>query len=711
MSRPKYPLQLMLIYVLVLVFFVGASASAASPLRFSGYELTNFGAVAPDGMTAGDFDGDGVDDIAVASSSQMAVIAVLGGTNGNWRTRQVFAPASLLQAVPQLLTWKRQQGDALVVVVRNEWWYNTAAMVIVFDGVPLRESHRFPLQASVHAAWIGDVDADGEDELLSSSPDETRYYDLATGMPGQTVPFGGEDVLATQLDADPALEVVLASTPGRVFDGATQAIEWTYSDGFGSYLAAGRFSGNGAMQFVGARNWSIMTVFQALPWSPIWDLERFDIDAVAVADFDGDGRDEIIQGDGQWGSVNIIDTETRQIGLTIPHNNHGVAALVAADFTGDGMLEIAFASRSPYDGAAINVVEPPSTEVRSELLKTAGPIGAMALADVDADGQLEVVAASSESPSRVLVVNHATGGIENNFGGSSWNANDPFYLANHFVLTAQLDADPALELVLVGNAFDGQISVVDAVSGLVQLQIGSYSSGGPFGSRHITGAELIDFDRDGTPDIVVSTQAASSGTSGVRLHVFSLTSGQLLWESVAMGTGFAPSHGVAVIPGAGGGADTLVAALDGGLRAYDSVTRLLSWQLETPVDTLAYVPDAEGGPQLVVASATGQVQHLDASTRAPVHSYALPAPITAIKPLPGEGRVLIIANGIVTLVDPVLAQVTSLDEYAVGSFPEHGSVAAFAEGNDFKVVAGTPFGWARMSVTPESVLFRDGFER
>ncbi len=154
--------------------------------------------------------------------------------------------------------------------------------------------------------------------------------------------IGGSDVLLEQLDADPALEIVLAGVPGYVLDGATQAIDWTYKDGFGAYLAGGHFSDGGGAQFVAARDWDLFTVFQSAPYSPIWDASVFDIDAIAAADLDGDGFDEIIEGDGQWGGVNIYDSRTQQVRLSIPHSAWGMEALAVADFGISGRPSIAF---------------------------------------------------------------------------------------------------------------------------------------------------------------------------------------------------------------------------------------------------------------------------------------------------------------------------------------------------------------------------------
>src|SRR5690606_22355222 len=132
-----------------------------------------------------------------------------------------------------------------------------------------------------------------------------------------------EDLMLAQLDADAALEIVAAATPGVVIDGATQAIDWSWPAGFGAYLAPGHFQPGGGVQFVAAETWFRFTVFQSAPWQALWQAELGDIEAIHAVDLDGDGIDEIIEGDGQWGDVHVYDSATQSVRFTIPRATPG----------------------------------------------------------------------------------------------------------------------------------------------------------------------------------------------------------------------------------------------------------------------------------------------------------------------------------------------------------------------------------------------------
>ncbi len=175
---------------------------------------------------------------------------------------------------------------------------------------------------------VGDLDHDGIAELVAVIGNQTQVLNLSDGQ------FQGPcrqlaKTLLANLDADSALEIALAGTPGLIYDGVTRQLDWSYPDGFGSYLAAGRIGSGGTVGSAGALDWGYFTTFQGTPWSPVWDFSVFDIDAVAVANLDGTGSDEFVQGDGHWGSINIIDAQTRTRRLAIPNPGHGVAAVSA----------------------------------------------------------------------------------------------------------------------------------------------------------------------------------------------------------------------------------------------------------------------------------------------------------------------------------------------------------------------------------------------
>lgn len=187
--------------------------------------------------------------------------------------------------------------------------------------------------------------------------------------------------------------------------------------------------------------------------------------------------------------------------------------------------------------------------------------------------------------------------------GNINNANNPFYISPGFIITAQLDADPALEIVVAGTSgSDGRVIVVDGASKEVQLQIGNYDSYRPFANQGIVGAELFDYDGDGYPDLVLGANGQNSGASGAQLFVVSLVTGQILWQSPSIGMPFSGGVGAFVVPGAAPGEQAyLVAAVPQGLRADGAQSQVLEWNYAGPVRVAAFFGGASGGPEIAWA--------------------------------------------------------------------------------------------------------------
>jgi hypothetical protein len=680
-----------------------ANAAALKPIDSV---VWNFEGVSVKGLVTGDFNGDGRTEIAFSTRSMFPLLVVLDRQGGTWRTTQATAVEGGeggLIAQP----WTHAGGTSLVLVDRSYWWTPAGdSNAYVFNGTPLRMTRKFPIALGVTGAVVADADGDGVQELLVTTATGTFAHALPDGALLWSIAAGGNEVHVARLPGHAAPQIILASTPGRIFDGVTRVQQWSYPDGFGVYLASGRFASDGGVQFVGASDWSSFAVFRSSPWSPVWDFSSFDIDAIAAADLDGDGRDEILQGDGQWGDVKVIDSQTRMLRYAIPNPGYGMAAIAAADLTGDGNVEIAFApgTTSFRSESVLHIASGHNGAALFDLPTRPGGVGALAVAKLHSDGRDKVIAASTQRG--VTVRDLETGNVEFESPHDPWGTSEPFSLTATVVRVARADASGVRPVVLAGTAsYDGRIVVFDPTNGQVRLRIGD-NSNRPLGSRAITGAELFDFDGDGRDDIVVSTEARTTAASGVRLHAYSLQTGVLLWESIAMGSGFVGSHGLLVIPANGGTPALLVAVLPNGLRAFDAETRLLAWTLDADVRTAAYLPSAPDGPELLLIGADGVARHYDADLRTLSRSYALPD-VTEVHVLPDRNELVL------KTMDRLV--VTDLDGNALaqsgvlGSVAHSASIATRERGNAIEIIAGTHHGYTRYLYQP-GLLFEDGFE-
>jgi len=587
-----------------------------------------------------DIDSDGFPDFIFAGSSGNSVLFVLGLQAGGSIGIKQAAVLPDSASIARVLS-ANVGGVPHIFTVAND------GTVRDFAGWPLAEQREFSVAANATAAAIGDLSGTGSSDLVVLTSDYVYSYALDSGSPLWNYPVSGaRDIALAQLDSNP-MDIIIASTPGLVISGNTQATEWSYIDGFGDYLATGPLLPGGGTQWVGATTWSGFSVFRSVPWSPLWSSSAFEITAIATADLDHNGEDVIVAGDGQWGAVHVYDPNTHLERFSIPNPGWGVSAIAAADMDGDGVTDIVFASAQSYGAPLIEVVDSASGQIKWSFTPQQGVFSPVALGDVDGDGAEEfVVAANNQNDyGTIEIFDAATGVLKWQSPTSIGNANDPFYISTSRILLVPHASDSAMDIVLAGSSiYDGRITVIDGAAHNVKLQIGKYASG-PMQSRYLTDAALVDFDNDGTLDYVAATEPANTGASGALLQVFSGKDGHVLWTSVAMGSGFSGIQGVLVTGPATDPASELIAVLPNSMRAYNIQTHLLDWTLLATADGASYIPQGISGPEIAVFQHSGAVTFYAAANHAYLRSFALSLPLNAVLPLNGNINNLLVASG------------------------------------------------------------------
>ena len=68
-------------------------------------------------------------------------------------------------------------------------------------------------------------------------------------------------------------------------------------------------------------------------------------------DINGDGRDEILYGDGQWGSIHAMNAVNGTQLWAISNPEHGVTRIAVSDVDGDGNLEVMWGAGWTSTGA------------------------------------------------------------------------------------------------------------------------------------------------------------------------------------------------------------------------------------------------------------------------------------------------------------------------------------------------------------------------
>lgn len=675
-----------------------------------GHSIDSFGAAAAGRFAHADVDGDGIQDLVFTGYAYGSILFVVGkkaDTTIGFKQADVVGGGS---SVARVLSWQPNGVPHILVV-------GASGTVRDYSGWPLLSQRQFAVASGAVAAAVGDINADGISELLVLTPTLLNVYGLDDGLLRWSEPaLNNQDLAVAQLDADPALEIILAGgVPGRVVDGATRAVDWDYIDGFGSKIATGRLAAGGGTQWVGYTSWANYTVFRATPWSPLWTgLTSHDIGALATADIDNNDRDVILQGDGQWGGLHVIDSTTRLERFVIPSSGYGSNAAIAADIDGDGRKEIAFTSagNSPRDPILV-IADSVSAAVKWSYYPTDGPFIASAIADVNGDGRAEVIAAT-----RMTSSNGAIAIFDILSGSQIWrspsfigNANDPFYISVKQIAFRDRVAGPGKDIVLAGNSiYSGRIIVVDGVTRQVRLQIGYYSNG-PMESEGIKGLQLYDYNHDGVEDFIVATDAQTTGSQGARLRVFSGTDGTQLWTSVTMGSGFAQINNVLLAdPPSGTSGKELVAVMPGSLRSYSSETGLLNWTLAVTNSNAIYIPNGVAGAEFAVYD-DSRVRFYSAADRSFLRETSVPTPLRALTALNGDvGQLVAAAAGKLMLVDGSTGQVRTETPY-LGAMTVSGMVSSAADGDSASLIAyGNESAFYRYRIEFTDRIYAAGFE-
>lgn len=694
-------------YLSLAIFLSGA---ASAPAAFADLpSLTEIGRLVP-GFTpaaAGpfaiaDFDHDGIDDIVVpGQGGNNTLLQVVGRSPSGIAVKQALVlPESWLARV----FVRTSSGTPHLLTIA------TNGIVREFDGWPLVELRSFDLGMSVSAAAVGDVDGDGQDELVVSSnwsANNLVAYDLVTLTQRWSLPnSGGSDLLLAQLDADPALEIVVASNPGLIIDGATQAVDWSYKDGFGAYLASGHFGAN--PQFVAARDWDLFTVFQSEPYSPLWDAVLFDIDAIAAADLDGDGIDEIIEGDGQWGAVNVYDSQTHAVRISIPHSTFATSAVGAVDIEGDGAKTIAYSPRQasfsndqlfalyhPQDGSLAWAIS--QVQTGSYTTVSVGPTGPA--------GELRLMFGT-------WPLDFQTYGLWTELGAwsgqQSWQsdiADNPYPASPAAAFAIEQGSSSAAGFVVAGADVVGGAKIV-AIDGLthdVRWQIGG-QNGQPLAERYVTAMTSLP-----TPAGDLLGAACVGAPGGSRIFTFDAISGAASWESIAVGNG---DPCIGIMAGDFGVAHPLIAAvLPSSIRAFDATTHLLAWSLVTDADGATLLESGASDREFVVFSDT-QLFFYDASTRAALRQFDLGAPIEAVREINSDIHTLLVsAGGRLLLVDGLSGSIAQSSDFLGTDLGAHNQLEAYAAGSGVWFVGvGSSVGVFRLRLTLTDAIFDDGFD-
>jgi hypothetical protein len=545
-------------------FHFGLSVTDAAPVTTGtitvtdttrDYPLARFGVqipVWPAGLSVADFDDDG--DVEMLVLAQRALFELESDGAGGYR--QSWAYPYALNTETEYFSWRSAMvsgdvdGDG-----RHEIFVASGETLTKLDGVTRRAVATRELRSNEACAdlSLADLSNDGSPDLVCLvTPDYgvaagrilvLRPGDLSSRFDGFPETDFGASIAVGNVDTDAALEIVTAS--GYVFDGVSFVNEWLYSPGFGRDVDTGDLDGDGVEEIVAAEDWNVFTAFSATLRTPLWEVQRFDLDSLLVADVTGDSRAEVIVGDGQWGEITVYryNTATHAVEVvdSIDSQDHGVTSIAYGDLDHDDELELIWGTGATSSGEDVLVVAglEPDLEVEwltDETTQLYGPF---------LGGEL---AGSPLAPRAPLFLSPSTG---SSFG--------------YGTALVRMTADGGIER---SATIDMNFARVGAVT-------------------------VVDYDNDGTDEAFVASNTSYDGI----FRAYDFFAGAAEWSSPVLPLSTSTRDVTQADLTGDGRADLIGMSTAGVVYAYDAWMQTLIWQSTTHTGgRRVFAADLDGDP-------------------------------------------------------------------------------------------------------------------
>jgi hypothetical protein len=519
---------------------------------------------------AGDFDGDGAPDIAVANGDVMTVLR--GSGTGTFSTPATYAigygtyeiavtdvdrdgTLDLVASGYDGVDVFRGNGDGTFQskLSYTEDGYSGAVGDVTGDGiadlvVPQADQARVALLPGTGAGSfgtpvaiatqgdddyarvtaIGDVDGDGKPDVIVGG-DATTWivhgHGDGTFDPPQAYPSGGSAraIIATDLSGDGIADVALASTASGVVTlwlGAAGGVpaprEFPTAHG-PTALALADIDGDHKLDaFVldgTAASVSVLLGAGAGTFTAKHDAATGTLPhTLAIADFDGDGIPDAATANQTANSVSVLrghhdGTLAARLDTTAGIMNP--TAVVAADFTSDGKPDLVVANGSDQRALQVLVGNGDGTFTAGARISLGTEIAQLVAADLDGNGQLDVVAATGPYGYVEVFPSNGDGTFQSPFAyGVSYGAPS--------VGTGDFDGDGHLDVAVVSSSttvspgYRGYVAVLHG-NGDGTLGAPAYYAAG----WQPEAIAIGDLDGDGKLDCAVA-DVANNSTSVLR---------------------------------------------------------------------------------------------------------------------------------------------------------------------------------------------------
>lgn len=477
-------------------------------------------------VAVADFDGDGVVDFAVTTTTSVLVYRSAGNPPGTWTEAVVSSTVALPSAIeaddldddgdPDFVVGNGTSGD-IVVFLNDGGVFTSVSLFPAGAGT----QQRFP---GVSSLVLRDYDLDGDVDIGATSAtldaiswweaagsaiwlrhDVVTDFDGANAMaPGDIDGDGDPDIVATAALSNAVVWWRTHYVSNITF--TEQRVDRAFTGARGVALAD--LDADGDLDFAASSNggdnvtvWVNVdargTVLSEIPL----DLAFPDVREVAVSDLDGDGDHDVLaisgvevrwweneEGDGRlWSAHRVLAT-----GLT------GVSHLVAFDADEDDDADVAIASGGVGGAVTLFVNDGAGAFTASSVGAVERPRGLAAL-DVDGDGDQDLVVASELDGQVYLFTNGGGAFVRSPVGTGG--------LAQAYDVTlGDVNRDARPDVVAI--SLDGIVRVfLNGASGYTTapIVVGAFA-----GNYEAAAIELADLDSDGDLDVVASGVGANA---------------------------------------------------------------------------------------------------------------------------------------------------------------------------------------------------------
>ena len=482
-------------------------------------------------MDHGDINSDGAVDLVVYGYGDQSINILLGAGDGDFERIDVFSPPNQPRDVR--LHDVNDDGHLDLLVSNGEnapQEIEDGAEVLILAGRgdgSFEAPQSFPTRASPVALHIGDMDADGSDDLLvthAESPGLTllRARAQAGFSPrvGLFSPGAPNFVAVSDLDRDGALDIIASATGNplvNVFpNGAHDAQLLPQADRPRSLLVTD-VNGDMRPDILTLDRGGGLNLLLSTPFGfrhQLQDLSGYTLNSsvLVAGELTGDDVPDLVLGSATNADVPALHVFAGVHGgegdVTFVHEvtastQHNPSSVALADFDGDERLDVALAH---WNNASFEVL---LNEGAGALTPLGGFPGAnsslsLGVGDLNGDGWPDLITVSrfdSDSLARVAL-NTGEGGFEAPNGGGELGLPG----AARAVEVADLNGDGILDLMIAGN-------VVGTGEGAVSIFSGR--GGGEFdeplvleAGQGTSDAQVVDLNDDGLLDVITADQAS-----------------------------------------------------------------------------------------------------------------------------------------------------------------------------------------------------------